>query len=983
MFDTPAPRVFTIAPGRSSARALAEGMMARLGDADPIALARVTIYAPTRRGARTLVEAFVELAGGKPILAPRILTLADLDDPMGLTADLPEAIGATERLLTLTRLVRGMAEAAPHLAQEATATALARDLMSLLDQIHGERLDLDALEHVAPENHAEHWSETLKFLHILRDAWPTYLASVSKMDPVARRAELIARQVAAWQAEPPTDPVIVAGSTGSVGISAELIAAVAHLPQGAVILPGLDRELEADAFRALGDDHPDHPQAGLSRLLAHMGGHAPIPRDSIPDWMAGNAQQRFLSITLRPAPATDAWLAKRGTIRDLAPDAMANVALIEAETPQEEAQAIAFAIREAVAEPERTVALVTTDRLLARRVSAALKRWNITADDSAGRPLHLTPPGVFLSLLVEEGLRPPGAGDPARFLALLKHPLTYLGLERPDHLAFVRTVEIKAIRRNSTGADTEAIRRVFADKPDMLDWLDTLDDALAPLRALMAQEKIPLSDVMTALRVSAEALSLRPDGGVEVWEKETGQAALAFVDDITDHASSFGALAPDAVPMLLAGLIAGCSARAPYGQHPRVFIWGTLEARMLCADTMILGALNEDGWPKLPNPDPWMSRAMRRDFGLPPLERRIGLSAHDFQQAMAAPKAILTRARKQDGAPTVASRWLQRITTLLGEGDKGFAPDVLTAMRKRGIVYLGYARHTGRIAEGAPCERPNPEPPVEARPHELRVTEIETLIRDPYAIYAYRVLGLAPLDELTPEPDARNRGNVMHDIVEQVVRDWGDAPDALWESATEEALKDVAAWPVVQAFYRARAERIAPWFLAEEAMRREARHAPVVLEGNGQSVLDVEGYGPVALNGRADRIDRIGDGYAIYDYKTGAPPTEKQVTEFAQQLPLEAAMVQAGDFDIEPRAVEKLAYIHLAGGKAGGNERALQALDDLVGQAFPRLRQLLRAYADPARGYLSRARPQTLTYASDYDHLARVGEWKNAEGGEE
>jgi len=935
---------------------------------------------------------------------------------MGLSAGLPEPIGGTERLLTLMRLVRAMGDQKPHLAQEATATALARDLMSLIDQVHGERLTLDELDKAAPDNHAAHWTETVTFLNILRSVWPEFLAEKSKTDPVAHRAELIARQISAWEAAPPKDPIIVAGSTGSVGISSELIAAIARLPNGAVVLPGLDRTLDAESFKGLASAHPDHPQAGLARLLVQIGGaDGPVPRHHVVDWTKPPkfSRQSFFSLALRPAPVTDTWLEHRREVADTAPAAMAKVDLIEADTLQEEAQAVAFAIREAVEVPGQTVALVTTDGMLGRRVSASLQKWKISADDSAGRPLQLTPPGVFLSLLLEEGLRGTGPGDPVSWLALLKHPLSSLGMTRGKYLSFVRRVEIDALRDASSGTNLSKIRiaiekltkerneredateeanarRLEADAL-LFEWLDQLGDALAPLQMLVDREEVPLSEIMIALRASANLLSLTSKDEVEVWEEETGKEALAFVEDIIEHAPCFGALAPAGAPALVAGLMADRKVRAPYGQHPRVFIWGTLEARMLTADVMILAGLNEDSWPKLPDPDPWMSRAMRRDFGLPSLERRIGLSSHDFQQAFCAKRVILTRARKQDGTPTVASRWLQRITTLLGEDEKtGFAPQVLADMRKRGNRYRSFAGHLAREVDGLPVSRPDPKPPVTARPRAFSVTQIETLARDPYAIYAQKVLGLRELSGLSPDPDARDRGNVIHEIVEKVVEktaeEWLDEESAfaLFEEEMTNALTQYDSWPSVQAFYRARVLRIAPWFLDEETKRRIQGDVPIAIEAKGEIELNVPGFARVGLRGYADRIDRLADQtIAIYDYKTGAPPTDLQVATFAQQLPLEGAMLRDGAFEnVPPSRVSKLAHIRLQGGDIGGKETSLADEDKLITEAFPRLSELLAAYANPKQGYLSRARPMSITYEGAYDHLARVGEWISAEGGE-
>jgi len=994
------PRVFNIPMGTAFGVALAQGLFERLDPADPLALARITIYAPTRRGARTISDALVAQAGDRPILAPRVLTLGDIDSPDGAGAGLTPAIHPTERLLTLTRLVRGMAGAAPHLAQEATAVALATDLAQLLDQAHEERLSLDDLEHVFPDDHSKHWSLTLEFLKILRSAWPAHLESKGLVDPVARRVAVIERQMAIWAEKPPADPVIVAGSTGSKGISAELMVAVANLPQGAVILPGVDRHLDFETFAGLRDSivqvgEPDHPQAGLSRLIERLGGRdGAMARGDIPDWAGVKGRRaRFLSVAMRPAPVTDTWLRERGKIAEEAPDALKGVALIETETPQEEALAIAVAMRETLETPGRTVALVTTDRNLGRRVSSALLRWGIRADDSGGVPLGLTPPGLFLSLLADEVFCGPQvvSGDPVRSLALLKNPLCKLGYPPADHLRHVRRIETLALRADGrkhqpTGADLDAVEAVMTDyeKHDTVEWIGVLRGILQPFHALRG-EQIEFADAIARLRDAAEAMAATHDGTDELWSQANGEAMKAFMDDLAEHAPALGPVDSGAVPMLFGGLLAGRSARAPYGQHPRVAIYGTLEARTQRADRMILGGLNENSWPRLPDPDPWMSRAMRRAFGLPSLERRLGLAAHDFQQAFSADDVILTRARKADGAPTVPSRWVQRMVTLLGaEPGKGYAPDVLADMREAGTRYyrmaLGLEQPKG---EAKPCERPRPAPPVSARPKRLSVTEVETLIRDPYAVYARHCLRLHPLPSLVPEPDARTRGEIMHGIVERFVRETQHAwpvpdPLALFEQITESELERIAAWPTYRAFYRARADRVGPWFVAGETARRENLQTPILLEASGAIGFEVPGFGPFELRARVDRIDMTaGATYTVYDYKGASGPSNEQVqVGYAQQLPLQGAMVAGGAFDVPGRDVAGLEYIKLLGGSKAGEEISIKEPGALVENALPRLTMLLASYGIIEQEYVSQAMPETVIWEGDYDHLARVGEWE-------
>ena len=125
---------------------------------------------------------------------------------------------------------------------------------------------------------------------------------------------------------------------------------------------------------------------------------------------------------------------------------------------------------------------------------------------------------------------------------------------------------------------------------------------------------------------------------------------------------------------------------------------------------------------------------MRAEIGLPPPERRIGLAAHDFAEAIAAPRVIVTRAEKRDGAPTVDSRWLQRLSVSLGE-------DAVLSLRPAAIT-TSRSPATSTVRSAAPNRSSGPRRGRRLqRPRSLSITEIETLIRDPYAIYAKHILG--------------------------------------------------------------------------------------------------------------------------------------------------------------------------------------------------------------------------------------------------
>ncbi|MEM7545488.1 MAG: double-strand break repair protein AddB [Pseudomonadota bacterium] len=963
IFGGAGPRVFATPPGADFAAALARGMMTRLGTAPPEALASVEIVLNTQRTRRAVSEAFEEL--GPAVFLPR---LATIDGFAQAECDAPPPVDRLSRRLTLTRLVEARLRAAPGLGPIAAAGPLAEALAALLDETQREDVPLSALDGIVEGGMelAARWEETLAFLRVIRDLWPATLAAdPARSDPEARRAAAMAALLRRWQSVPPTHPLIVAGSTGSQKISVDLLVAVASLPQGAIILPGFDWGMDADAWAAV---TPDHPQYGFSRLMRRLG----IGPGEVGEWTQTppNPRARLLTEALRPAPVTHKWRAALPELTRMGAVATAGLTLIEAPSPRREAEAIALVMREALERGERRIALITPDRPLARRVAAILDRWGLEPDDSSGRPLALTPPGVFLIMLAPFLT---GAFDASAFLALLKHPL-FCADARRAHLKAVERLELGYLRKRQEALrlrSVAAIEGVIADElvADADSPLAHLLPALACLRPWSEVDR-PLADMVADHVSTASAL-----GGSEVWAKKAGREAAIAMDRLREAAPSYGDAAPGLYPTLLAAALSDAPdlREEAYRADQRLKIWGPLEARSQSADTVILGGLNEGVWPPAPAVDPWLSRPMRVRAGLQPPEQRIGLSAHDFVQAASAPRAVLTRAVKQDGA-TIRARWLARLMTLLEGVDEGRA---LSAMRARGQHWLSLADAMGAVDAPKPAPRPAPRPPAAARPRELWVTDIEQLIRDPYSVYAKRVLKLRPLDDAGAVPDVRLRGQVLHAVVETFIKETreevppGRLADDLFMRIAEAEIGKVAAAPALAAAWAARLDRVRDWFLFEERKRR-AHGCPVGVEATGAVTFTTD-LGPFKLGGRADRIDRLRrGGVAIYDYKAADTPSPKQVALFAKQLPLLAAISAAGGFEgLPPEVAAELAYLSLSGAGEGGKMTTISPEEDVL----TKLAGLISRFEDEDTAYIPRAYPEQITYASDYDHLSRYGEW--------
>ncbi|MGF1608068.1 MAG: double-strand break repair protein AddB, partial [Kiloniellales bacterium] len=1011
------PAVYSIPAAWSFVDVLARGLLARWS-AEPLDLASAMILLPTRRACRALVEAFLRASGGRALVLPRLVPLGDLDAEELLFADadalpgfadaarLPPAMPPLRRQLLLSQLILKWAKVESAVESEASAgrpavvaasedqaVRLAAELGRLLDQVETEGLGFDHLADLVPADYADHWQLTLRFLKIVTEQWPKLLASEGCIGTAERRRRLLEAQAEAWRHDPPDTPVLVAGSTGSIPATAALIEVVARLPRGQVVLPGLDRSMDAASWAAARGD-PVHPQHGLAQLLARLG----VEPAEVPDWPDAiepperRLRAAFIDMALRPAESAAADPAV--LLGECDPDgrakleaALAGLRRIDCAGPGEEAAVVALILRQALQVPGRTAALVTPDRALARRVAAELRRWGIEIDDSAGLPLGETAPGTFLRLtasMIAERLAP------LPLLAALKHPLAAGGRSEGAFRARVRALEIAVLRGPRPAPGFAGLRRAleFAGKaaePGLVDWLGELERMAADFIAALDDPRAGLAEIVTGHIAFAEALAASEgaSGAARLWDKEAGEAAADFMAELRAAAASGPPLRGERYPALLAGLLSGPdgggAVRPRHGSHPRLAILGPLEARLQHADVTVLSGLNEGTWPAETNPGPWLSRPMRADFGLPPVERRIGLSAHDFTQACAAPEVYLTRATRVEGTPSVPSRWLLRIDALLRAlGPWSIRRD---ALQREGPQWRTWAATLDRPVQ---IERPGPPapcPPLAARPRRLSVTQVETWMRDPYALYAAKILKLQPLDPLDADPGAAERGTLIHRVLERYVATHPEAPPADAEAALIElgrvVFAPLRAKPGLHAFWWPRFERIARWFAGVDAEQRR---------GIVRSWAEVRGAysfdaaaGSFTVTATADRIDLLRDGgLAILDYKTGALPTGKDLAlGFSPQLPLEAAMAAAGGFTGVPAApATSLAFWRLTGGSPPGEIRAVREdAAKLAAEALKGLAGLVARFDDPATPYLAQPRPAWAPRYNDYLHLARVKEW--------
>ena len=956
--DQPGFRVFGTYSGQAFPETLLEGLTNRLQGAAPEQWARVEVYVNTQRMHRRLAELFLQ---GPARLMPKFHLVTDLaHDP--LLTDLPMPVPTLKRRLEIAQLVRKLIQRVEGLAPASAVFDLANSLADLMDEMQGEGIAPDVIEGLDISDFSGHWERALQFITIVQ----RYFEGGEAPDKEARQRASVLALTQRWQESPPDHPILVAGSTGSRGTTFHLMKAVAGLPQGAVILPGFDFDMPRRVWAQLSDPKTseDHPQFRFSRLL----GALDLTSEQVIPWIESApkaaARNRLVSLALRPAPVTFHWRQEGPYLTEL-DQATQDITGLEAPNQRVEAKAIALRLRQA-AELGQTAAVISPDRNLTRRIATALAAWNITPDDSAGIPLSLTAPGRFL-LHVLDLAQPQLTSE--TLLVLLKHPLAHSGADRGQHLRNTRELELYLRRDGPAFLTAQTLLQWAETKDHYRPWVDWIN---AKVFDRWPQGPQPLENWIAHHRTLAEGLSagLVGDSG-QLWEQAPGRDTKTAIENLTKYAPAAGDVELTDYSAILRGVLNAGQTRNQNHVHSNILIWGTLEARVQSADLVILAGLNDGTWPEPPAPDPWLNRSLRLQAGLLLPERRIGLSAHDFQQAVGAKAVWLTRSIRSDDAETVPSRWLNRIENLLNGLEKPDDASWMDRMRARGNEWLGKVEALEAPQVTPPSIRPSVAPPVACRPESLPVTDIKHLIRDPYAIYAKRILDLKRLDSLTKSPDAPLRGTVIHDLLEAFLQTgpWtnAEAAKATLLALAEERLQATVPWPAARRMWLARVVRFSEWFVTQEIVR-QAQIVSTKTEIKGEIDLPELNF---TLRGTADRIDLLNDGTAhIYDYKTGKPPTRAQQLHFDKQLLLEVEILRRGGFP-------GLGSLKVTGATYIGLDNAPTELPAPIDEAdvWSDFSKLIRAYQSAEQGYAARRAMLKAEESSDYDHLARYGEW--------
>ncbi len=938
------------------------------------ALADVIFLLPNRRTCTSLKEAFVRFNGQRPTMLPKILPVGDFeeDDIFLLNADNKElidsllpAIDDFERLFLFTKLIisKPVDYGLPEMTY-AQALSLAKDLARLIDVSYYENISFSELKNIVPEQFSEHWQQTLEFLKIITDHWPAILKSRNMIDSINRKNLIIKAKTEFWKEKNTAQKIVIAGVSVGYKTILDLIKTVSEIENGEIYFYGIDKLLSDTDWELI---EPTHPQYEHKQLLTYLN----MNRFDIPDYIKPIYEERekFVSEVMLPALATTNW--RNLKLGSYVSNALKGLEFIDCSDDRQEALTIALILREALNEPEKTAALVTTDRNLARRVASELGRWNIKIDDSAGKPLHLTPIGIFLRhipYVVEEEF------SDSAMLTLAKNPFLKLSREPLSLIKEVRNWEYQSRKPEFPDVKKQ-------ESAELKQWIIQLKEALRPLYDLYTKPKVSfLTLLKTHLEVAQNLCADNVTSGEKhLWKSDEGKSAADLFSAILQQADIIQDIDPKQYLSVITSLMSSKNVRYSYGTHPRLKILGPIEARFNQFDTIVIGAVNEGFWPEIPSTDPWLSRPMKSTINMSMPETNIGVLSSDFCQLLCAKSVYVTRSERSNSAPTNKSRWLLRIETVLKACQ--IDPNKLKNFR-----YIGLAKILDTPSKIDKIVPPAPKPPVYARPRKLSASAIETLMRDPYEIYAKCILNLYPLNELEEKLDASDYGNIIHKILEKFNNKY---PQKLPDKALDE-LKKIGVDEFgknnvsseTRAFWWPLFEQMAEWIVNTERKYRD-QTTKVYSEVKGEIEYQAPA-GAFKITARADRVDITQEGKInIIDYKTGSIRSKKEVyAGYAPQLPIEGLIASQGGFYkeengkkqyIDATEVNELIYWKL------GDKDVHYVINenevDLLEKTHSQLHKLISIFDFETTPYLARPNPKHLPKYSDYEHLARVKEW--------
>ena len=884
-------QVSSIQTGVSFADTLADWLLSQV--ANPLAMADVTVWVPSPRQARAVHNALAEKAGGSlvlPNIKPFHLSEDDVETLQLLQKKSAQiVINPQERLILLARQVR-MKE--PDMSAQQVMNA-AQGLASLFDRLTAHNISFDALHDIVPESLATHWEHNLSFLKIVTEFYPLWLEEKGAVDAAQASKHWLLEQAKVYRDQQPQDLVVAAGFADTTPTGLQLLSAILNLPNGTLILPGFDKECAKEL-------EPTHPQYGMSKLLEGL----------------GFAADHVSILGMQQAPQAQVWRAAFSGQKIEGAETN-HLTLVNAQNAEIEAGTIALAMREVLEEKNKTCALVTPDRKLARRVAAALKTWQVDVDDSAGVPLDTTPLGrlflLFMDVIIERF-------RPVIMAEFIRHPLVCGGLEKAEWKRVMNTFNDVALRGAMPFPGLGSLGKIIQaeeglDKKNEAETAYTaIEEMFEPLLKLSAENQI---DEWVNAHIKAFESAVDTEN---LHDQKVFDGLSQVVNTMRENGAAAGKVDAASYMAYIKSFLQGITIRPRQPAHPRLFIWGPLEARLQKVNRVIIGGTNEGAWPGTPTSDMWLNRTMQAQLGLPLVEAVVGLNAHDFQQLASYQDVIITRTVRDENGETLPSRFLSRLQMVLSKNK-------WEELSERGEKWISYWEDLQRLGELDETRIAEANPPIAARPKVWSASFVKTLMQCPYKAYARYVLHLKKPSSYEEPADAADRGQLIHECLQAFFEQvpyfpapWsGDINKQTQQEMTQHLLRigEVAFKKIPDATARAawwpRFEKIAEAFIEALIETVAQGRTPKAFEEKASLTI-----GSIKLQAIADRVDASAAGQVVIDYKTGGqlPQVGDTKTGKEPQLAVEGLLASEGGYGLG-NAVASTEYWHL---KSGGDE---------------------------------------------------------------
>jgi ATP-dependent helicase/nuclease subunit B len=934
---------------------------------------------PNRRSANALRTVFLEeIESGSRIL-PSIEAIGDLDEKAivlsGVDSDsLLEYLKSQKTSLEIGYRLLLLRETMLNYSHSSIeqAMGLSKELDVFLRDIENYEIDFSKLDNLVGEDLAIHWQQILDFLKNFGTRWQDLLNKHNIASTYGNRVSSVRFYEKILKKVGLKNPLLMVGNFEPSESTLNLMKTLLKCDNAYLIFKGLENVMTAEECQSIDETHSHFlSEKTLEKLALDKRSMVNL---RYPEYKTiGNDSLQSLYISMLPPELTYRWQ-NNDKICELK-----HIQYIECREIHDELNLIMVYLLDHIAKNGlKNIALVANQEL-SQRLELLLSYWNIPFNNNYGKKFILHGVVRYLMLIVEvynENYRA------NKLLSLLKNNFTRFGYDREKLLKNIQLFEEYILHNgvNRNGMESYRVNLRSVENEQTREDLTEFFDRIESYFAILDGKNLPLEKLVQNHLQLAEKLagSVENDGADILWHsEESGEKVRElFYGELLLQSKYFGNSNIADYEYILNFLISERSYSDDYSLYPAVNITSVQEAQLINYDLVIIANLNDGANPMNTPPDPWMSRKMRIDLGLPPRETEIGKSYFNLIQLVAQKKVLLTRSRNVDGTPSIKSRFLQRLETMLHCNGLGLATNeaIVRGFQKYHSFEYNLENNIYKV-------RPQPKPPVNLRPRNLSATNIDLLNLNPYDIYVKKILALKKTNPLEKENIHARVGIILHSIFERYSRDYekyrrsGSGALALLVKDTLD--HSFANDQLLTELYYDRVLETTRYFIELDERSRKENYSITLEDWNE---CDLGAGKNFFLSARIDRMEKLNNSMRIIDYKTGTAPSKTDIIcGWRLQLPVEALILSKSRPGIDIESLQywlvkqkncKVTEINDGEKMRGTNNIIL--IRELVKKTEEFVMKLVDLFDNEFTGYTATNRN---SHYSDFNHLSRLEEW--------